>query len=336
MEEIVIHITHTSDVGEARRAARTLALGIGSDEKMSEEVTLVASELASNLVKHAQGGTLAFSPLAEGGRVGIQIESLDSGPGIADVEQAMTDGFSTTGSLGYGLGTVNRLMDEVQIMPRTQAGGAGPGTRIVCRRWVRGPALGLIPCPLDLSAASRMYPGMEVNGDTFVIKKWGESALVGLIDGLGHGQWAQHAALAARDYIENHFDQPLEAIFRGVGRTCRATRGVVMALARFDWAQGRLTFASVGDVQVRVFGPSAPLNFILRRGIVGLSAPSPVVTTHTWLPGSLLVLHSDGIMTRWRLEDFPHLAEAPAAVIAHQLVHRLAKDNDDATVVVVK
>ena len=78
-------------------------------------------------------------------------------------------------------------------------------------------------------------------------------ALVGVIDGLGHGQFAHRAAQTARQYVENHFDLPLDQIFRGVGRACRATRGVVMALARFDWGQGRLAFASVGNIAVRVF-----------------------------------------------------------------------------------
>ncbi len=69
----------------------------------------------------------------------------------------------------------------------------------------------------------------------------------------------------ARQYVESHYDLPLPAIFRGVGRACRATRGVVMALARFDWDQGRLSFASVGNIEVRVlttarvlFVPGAP------------------------------------------------------------------------------
>jgi anti-sigma regulatory factor (Ser/Thr protein kinase) len=95
------------------------------------------SELASNLVKHARRGTLTLTPLTEGTRVGLQIESQDRGPGIADVEQALTDGFSTAGSLGYGLGVVHRLMDTFDI---TSQPGAGGGTHIVCQRWLRAEA----------------------------------------------------------------------------------------------------------------------------------------------------------------------------------------------------
>jgi serine/threonine protein phosphatase PrpC len=177
---------------------------------------------------------------------------------------------------------------------------------------------------------------MPVNGDTFVIQQWGESALVGVIDGLGHGQFAYRAAQAARQYVERHFDQPLAEIFRGVARTCRATRGVVMGLARFDWRTGTLTFASVGNVEARVFGSPEPMNFVFPRGILGLKAPPPVVTQHRWELSNVMVLYSDGLITHWRWSDFPHLAEATATVAAQELLRTFARETDDATVVVVK
>jgi serine/threonine protein phosphatase PrpC len=258
---------------------------------------------------------------------------VDSGPGIADVERAMTDGFSTVGSLGYGLGAVNRLMDELEIT--SQGRGVG-GTRIVCRRW-SVPELPLVnSCPLDFGVATRPYPGKAVNGDAFVIEQWDGSALVGVIDGLGHGQFAHQAAQAALQYVETHLHQPLKAIFRGVGRTCRATQGVVMALARIDWTLGKLTFASVGNVEARIFGSTQPVNFMVRRGVIGLNAPDPVVTEHRWDSTHVLVLHSDGLKTHWRWEDFAHLQDAAASVVAQQLLQRLARDDDDVAVVVVR
>ena len=177
---------------------------------------------------------------------------------------------------------------------------------------------------------------MPVNGDAFVIKQWGESALVSVIDGLGHGQFAYRAAQAARQYVERHFDQPLDEIFRGVARTCRATRGVVMGLARFDWGRATLTFASVGNVEARVFGSPEPMNFVYPRGILGLNARRPVVTQQRWVLSNVMVLYSDGLSTHWRWSDFPHLAQASATVAAQELLRAFARETDDATVVVVK
>lgn len=324
---------HSSDVAIARGAARATATTVGFDERTIEEIALAASELASNLVKHAGGGMLLLSGIATGGRTGMQIESLDSGPGIGDVDQAMADGFSTAGGLGYGLGAVNRLMDEVEFSAGDRAGA---GTRVVCRRWVRLAAPNLSPCPLEVGAATRRHPATAVNGDTFVVKQWDASILVAVIDGVGHGRFAHRAAQAARQFVESHFDQPLPAIFLGAGRACRATHGVVMALARFDWAVARLVFASVGNVQARVLGASIPMSFIVRRGIVGLNAPNPAVTEHDWDPQNVMVLHSDGLSSGWRWEDFQRVWSEPAGAIARRLLVTLARDDDDATVLVVK
>jgi len=326
-------ISHSGDVSLARQIVKDTSLTIGFDIEASEEIALVAGELASNLVKHAKQGTLILSPIFDSTRAGVQIESIDNGPGIADVEQAMTDGFSTTGSLGYGLGTVNRLMDEFEI---TSQRGAMKGTHIICKRWLRGDMNLVAPCPLEFGAATRPHPAMNVNGDTFTIKQWDESALVAVIDGLGHGQFAHKASQTARNYIERHFDQPLSEIFRGSARASRATRGVVMALARFDWKKSLLTFANVGNIEVRVIGSPEPPKFIIRRGIVGGNAPNPVITENRWEPRYIMVLHSDGLTTHWRWEDFPRLENNSATFIAQYLLRTLAKDNDDATVIVVK
>jgi serine/threonine protein phosphatase PrpC len=196
--------------------------------------------------------------------------------------------------------------------------------------------VGIRPCPLAFGVATRpRQPGAE-NGDAFVVKQWAESALVGIMDGLGHGQLAHRAAEAARQYVESHYDQPLDQVFRGVGRACRATRGVVMALARFDWGLGRLTFACVGNIEVRVFPRSEPFHFIVRRGVIGLNAPNAVVTEHPWPSDHMLVLHSDGLRTHWGWKDFPDAADQPAPALAQELLRSLAKEEDDATVVVVR
>ena len=91
---------------------------------------------------------------------------------------------------------------------------------------------------LEFGAATRSYRLLPENGDAFIIQQWEGHALGGLIDGLGHGELAQKAAQTARHYVEHHFDQPLANIFLGVGRACRATRGVVMTLSLLNLSSG--------------------------------------------------------------------------------------------------
>ena len=326
-----LDIRHESDVFRAREIGRATAEAIGFTAVNCEEIALVMIELATNLLQHAGGGELSLAAVSDNERAGLEIESSDKGPGIADVDLALTDRYSTTGSRGTGLGAVNRLMDELAITsPR------GDGTRITCRKWLRNHPVSIRTCPLEVGVATRTRMVGEPNGDTFVVRGWDESLLVGVIDGLGHGQHAYRAAQAARQYVEGHYDRPLDQIFSGAGRACHATRGVVMALARFDWGCGRLSFASVGNIETLIFPTNRALSLLARRGIVGLNAPNAVVAEHAWVPGTLFILHSDGLRPRRDWNDIPGLTDRPAPAMATELLRLMNRDDDDATVLVVR
>lgn len=327
---VAFGITRAADVNRATDAARSWAAEIGFTASEAEGVALAVSELASNLVRHAGGGSISLKTLLAGERKGIQIESEDSGPGIGDVELALTDGYSTAGGLGNGLGAVNRLMDDLQFHQLRV------GLRVVCRRWVRPSTKNVLARGLECSAATRAVRLAPENGDAFVIQQWEENALVGVIDGLGHGPSAQKAAQIARAYVEQHFDQPLVNLFRGVGRACIATRGVVMALGKFDLSKQSVALASVGNVEVRMFSGTNHFHLVARRGVLGLNAPSPLIVEHPWTAESLLIMHSDGVLSRWRWEDYIELAHQQPAIIARRLLHRLARKEDDATIVVAR
>ncbi len=326
-----VQVVHDENIGEARRRARDMAVAAGFISQYCEEIAIVATELATNLLKHAGGGKLTFTPLTMAGRTGLEIQAEDRGPGIPDVEQAIGDRFSTAGTSGTGLGAINRLMDELEI-----ASQRGNGTRVLCRKWVRDHKRSIKPCPLSVGVSTRPRPPDQINGDAFVVMQWSESVLVGVIDGLGHGQLAHRASQTARQYVENHYDLPLDKIFLGMGRACRATRGVVMALARFDWDQHRLLFGSIGNIEVRVFPKSARFDFVVRRGVIGLNAPHAVITEHSWPFENMLVMHSDGVSTHWDWTDFPNWTNRGAADMANDLLRAKAKAEDDATVVVVR
>lgn len=124
-------VSEQVDVEEIRREARVLAVTLEFGGEAAEEVALAVSELASNLVRHATRGEIDIAPLNGARGAGIQVESRDHGPGIADVEAALGDGFSTAGGLGSGLGSVRRLMDEFELVSSVA------GTSVVCRKWRR-------------------------------------------------------------------------------------------------------------------------------------------------------------------------------------------------------
>jgi serine/threonine-protein kinase RsbT len=119
------------DVERIRREARILATRVGCDRYDAEAIVLAVSELATNLVRHAPGGAIVVSAISDGNAVGIAVDAHDAGPGIADVELALRDGFSTRGGLGSGLPAVRRLMDDFAITTSPD------GTTIQACKWCR-------------------------------------------------------------------------------------------------------------------------------------------------------------------------------------------------------
>jgi serine/threonine protein phosphatase PrpC len=100
--------------------------------------------------------------------------------------------------------------------------------------------------------------------------------------------------------------------------------------------QARLFYASIGNIEVRLLGSSEPVYFNLRRGVVGSNTPNAVVTEHPWNKDNILVMHSDGLTTRWHPKDFPNLSASSASDLAQELLNSLSKQEDDATVIVIK
>ena len=329
-EKICIEVSHLSDIIKSRQMVKDISRRIGFEEQIQDELVLVASELASNIVKYAKFGKLIITPLIEDSKKGIQIESLDKGIGINNVEESLKDGYSTSNSLGYGLGTVNRIMDELIILPNEN----GIGTRIICKLWIQEKKNPIYSCPLEFGVASRPYGLFKQNGDAFIIKQMNEEVLIGVIDGLGHGPLAHIAAQEARNYVEKHHNQPLKSIFQGTNVACNKTRGVVMTLVRIDWIKRKMQFAGIGNILGRIVGSETSLNIMARRGIIGNHAPSPLISEIDWNKSFILILHSDGVSKEWFQAEINY--HNPATDLAIMILKKYAKDDDDATIVVVK
>jgi serine/threonine-protein kinase RsbT len=115
---------------DARQQGRTMALSIGFSPGSATLVATAISELARNILLYAHRGEIVLQPVQRGGRRGLAVIGRDQGPGIADLERAMEDGYSTSGRLGLGLPGVRRLMDEFEISSRP-----GEGTIVKAVKW---------------------------------------------------------------------------------------------------------------------------------------------------------------------------------------------------------
>lgn len=121
-----------SDILEARRKGREIALRLTFSPTDSALIAAAISELARNIIQYARQGEITISVVAEGGQRGILIEARDDGPGIADIGKALRDGFSTSGGLGLGLPAVRRLMDEFEFVSEESV-----GTTVRATKWLR-------------------------------------------------------------------------------------------------------------------------------------------------------------------------------------------------------
>ncbi|HEV2733866.1 MAG TPA: ATP-binding SpoIIE family protein phosphatase, partial [Longimicrobiaceae bacterium] len=244
---LYLPVTEPSEAGEARRLVQYLAASLGLDETDAGRAALVATELAGNLVKHAaRGGHLVAQPAAWSGGAGVEILSLDAGPGMANFARCLRDGFSTAGSPGTGLGAVSRMADEFDVHS-----AAGVGTALAARVWAGGrrdaPAAG--PAHAGISLPK---PGQEVCGDAWAAAERDGRTVVLVADGLGHGPEAAAASReAVRIFEATAGSDPVELLERVHGGL-RSTRGAAAAVAVVDRAARSVRFAGVGNIAASV------------------------------------------------------------------------------------
>ncbi len=316
-----------SDVLAARRAGREAAADLGFGAAVATEIETAVAELATNLVKHARGGgELTILQMNDAGGTGIEIRSVDRGPGIADIERALAGGHSTSGSLGIGLSGVKRLMDEFAVET-----GPGAGTVITARKWLRRGERSL----LSFSVLASPLPGEPVSGDGYFIRRFPEYELLAVIDGLGHGPKAHAVAQKCLELLDRHCREELGAIVERCHEGLRHTRGAAMALARVLRGTLLLEHISIGNVETRVYNSPSPVRPYCFNGTLGMAMEqSARVSAYRLARGAVIVMCSDGIQSRF---DVPaHLsAEAPQR-ITEFIFQNYVRGTDDATVLTGK
>jgi len=312
-------IDDPSKVGEARRAAHTLA-NFELDAETAGKVSIATTELATNLLRHAGGGELLIQRLGDGDTTTIELLAIDHGRGMHDVGRCMTDGYSTAGTPGTGLGAVRRLASEFDIHSE-----AGAGTVVMAR-------FGDVQ-PIRHGAVNLPLEGEVICGDAWQIARNEECISLFVIDGLGHGAFAGEAARAGLDaFALSPCDEPKDILVRANGLMSR-TRGGAGACARL--VGDRVSFAGIGNISATLVGPDKSQGLVSHNGTLGIHKRPSQQFEYQRAPGAVLVMHSDGISARWELKNRATLLARHPAVIAGVIYRDNARDRDDSTVVVV-
>lgn len=326
-----IAVQEESQVAEARRGAVSAARALGFGEEDAGRVAIVATELATNLVKHGKGGELLVGSYEDRTGSGIECLALDKGPGMADVGVSSRDGHSTAGSTGTGLGAINRGAHFVDIYSRP-----GLGTAVLVRMRMGRPA-DAKPAAEPLSGAINLpKKGEEACGDAWCIRSHGDGFKLMVADGLGHGPTAAEASHAAvRVFFAEPMLPPGELLER-MHAALRPTRGAAVSIADVHCGRGSVVFAGIGNVAgVLVTGGSAR-RMVSHNGTVGHVAKRVQEFSYPFEGVPLIILCSDGLGTSWSLDSYPGIAHRHPSLIAGVLYRDFNRGRDDVTVLVAR
>ncbi len=333
---VVLPVSENSQIGDVRRVAVQIADEAGFPETEKGQVAIVATELATNLVRHAQHGQmlLRLLPSDEFPDGGFEFVASDRFPGSANFGQCFVDGYSTAGTLGQGLGAVKRLSRVFDFYSAPNQGTVVL-SHVAARRDGPSPA----ETQFEWGAISVSAPYETVCGDAWRIKNENGNFHVIVADGLGHGPIAAEAAGAACNVFRDSTSIAPKSFLEQAHARMTATRGAAVAVAStvgFRDGTLEILYAGVGNISGAIHAPDGTRGLISYNGIVGSLMRSVHQLRYAWPTGSILIMHSDGLKTRWSLNDYPGLIRCHPAVIAAVLVRDHYRGKDDASIVVVR
>ena len=327
-------IADASQVSAARLGVQRMARELEFEDVRAGRVAIGITEAATNMLKHASGGTVIARRMARNGCIGIEVVAVDSGPGMESFESSARDGESTAGTPGTGLGAMRRLSDGFEVYTRP-----GSGTALRMMFWDRdAPARGARPHAADYDEGAVFVPkpGETACGDAWGMQAHDAGATFVISDGLGHGIEANEASMAAVDVLRRNPSLSAVRLIDLAHARLRATRGAAVAVMRHEAGSGELAFAAVGNISACILDGEARRTLLTHNGIVGHQVHKAEEYRYPWPARGLLVAHTDGIASRWSLDPFPGLAACHPSLIAAVLFREHSRKRDDVGILVVR
>lgn len=346
LQQLIIPVAEESQVGEARRAAARLGTEAGLNPVRQGELAIVVTELGNNLRRYGRDGALLLrvlhDPRLDGQAMGVEVLAVDRGPGMSSLSDCLQDGFSSGGTPGNGLGAVRRLASVFDCHT-----AAGKGTVILAQLTRERPDHRYEPEPaFVIGAVSSPAPSETVCGDAWqAMVDDGGGLAVMVADGLGHGSPAAEAATTAVNAFSTQATAtrpatagPRELLERTHDRLS-GTRGAAVAIASVNAkGDGRwvIRYAGVGNIAGSLQADGDRRGLPSHNGTLGVLARRFQEFDYPLATPGLLIMHSDGLQTRWDLDDYPGLMIRHPAVVAAVLHRDFIRGRDDATIVVVR
>lgn len=313
---------------------RAVSWRMGFSEVVRERMGLVCQEMVSNQVKYAGGSGLVQVWELREPVPAIDLFAMDFGPGIPNLPKALEDGYTTSGTMGKGLGAIRRLAGESDFytVPAGVAGDAPwHGTAVWARFYAdEGPELQRF----QIGRYLRAYHDGPYNGDCLGVRASGGRLRWIHMDGLGHGL---EAAEAVAGHCEPSLvDASLPEIMADLDRRLSGRRGAVALVGEVDVADGQARVCGVGDMTAFIVGNGERRNITFSPGVLG-HAHRHLEEVELELPAhALLLTCSDGIRRNWGVQSFPSLWRLHPQLIALLLGQVLGRGNDDKSMLVLR
>ena len=257
---------------------------------------------------------------------------MDRAQGMLDVQRCLTDGYSTAGTLGHGLGAVRRLSADFDIYSHPDR-----GTVVYSRVAAKDREAPREDDHCRWAAFSIPAPGEIECGDAWSVAQDHLALSAVVVDGLGHGPIAATAAAQAMAVFDQAPFVAPGAYLHQAHESMRSTRGAAAAVARIDFERRMLTYAGVGNISGIIMAANAKGRALpSHNGTIGVQVRKVQEFEFPLPDGALLIMHSDGLQTRWDLANYPGLLARAPAVIAAVLYRDFKRGRDDATVLVVR
>jgi anti-sigma regulatory factor (Ser/Thr protein kinase) len=325
-----IQVEEASAAVSCRSAALALAGQLSFPDTRAEQLALAVTEAAANLARHARAGTMLLRAVCGPAGPVIEMVTIDAGPGIADLGAVLRDGTSTAGTLGIGLGAIRRAADFCEIYSRP-----GHGTTLVARFAARAAPTAAAGSPGGSWAGLiRPIAGETVCGDSYAARQGSGGMIAALCDGLGHGQLAATASRAALEAVTEEPDAEPAVLLERAHRRMGGTRGGALAIVAADNEVVR--FAGLGNVAGWILSGETRQGMVSVPGIAGHQARKFRQFEYAAAAGSVVVLHSDGLSSRWDITGLPGLTAQDPLVIAAGLLSEAGVRRDDAGVLVLR
>lgn len=348
-----LSISTPKDVAIARQLAGIAAEQLFVSSARRQEAILIASELAQNHLAHAtQNGLIRINGMFLNRIPIITIASLDEGPGIPHVEKAMEDGFSTSGGLGIGLGTVKRLSSRFHICSM-QFGSSPCPQPPVYKKYATIVSATLEEQPGDIfnnpkeqslhvSALVRPCPGQIQSGDAVSLQDNGSFCRIALIDATGHGE---NAARIARDAVRLLEDLPVshrpDQVINALNEALSDSNGASVQVLSVDYRAKKILAAGVGNASCTIYSGGKGHVISPRPGLVGniytKSNTTQMTSVNDISKDLLIVMHSDGLLHLPDLTSYlANHVSVSAALWSQILFHPQTLQLDDAALVVAR